>query len=58
MNDSPKLGLPPLDVLPVGDLHLDDFPDLLDLLVGEELLHHQSFLTKTGMQQNKNLLID
>ena len=32
---------------PVGDLHLDDLLDLLQLLLGEELLHHQALLIIT-----------
>jgi hypothetical protein len=30
--------------IPVDDLHLDDLLDLLQLLLGEELLHHQALL--------------
>jgi hypothetical protein len=52
----PKLCLPPLDVLPVGDLHLNDLPDLLDLLVREELFHHQRLLTKAGKKWIKNII--
>jgi hypothetical protein len=30
--------------IPVDDLHLYDLLDLLQLLLGEELLHHQALL--------------
>jgi hypothetical protein len=34
-------------VVPVCDLHLDDLLNLLQLLLGQELLHHQALLPLT-----------
>ena len=35
---------PPVHILPVSDLHLDDLLDLLQLVGREKLLHHQTLL--------------
>ena len=40
----PELGLSPLQISPVGDLHLNDLTDLLHLLVLQVLLHHQGLV--------------
>ena len=40
----PELGLPPLEIPPVCDLHLNDLADLLHLLVLQVLLHHQGLI--------------
>ena len=40
----PELGLSPLQISPVGDLHLNDLTDLLHLLILQVLLHHQGLV--------------
>ena len=42
--DLPELGLPPLQISPVSDLHLNDLTDLLHLLVLQVLLHHKGLV--------------
>ena len=38
---------PPVDILPVGDLHLNDLLDLVQLIRRQKLLHHQTLLIRT-----------
>ena len=45
---SPKFSLPSIYIFPVSNFHLDNFIDLFNLFIGQELFHHQSLLTITA----------